>query len=549
MLISEKISIKLFSKNINYYKNLGYECNIGDTIIVDVKELSKFSRLKVEVMCDNCKKIKNIKYSDYILSNKDNTYYCYNCKSIRMKKTNIKKYGVENVFQLESIKEKSKKTNLKKRGCEFATQCNETKNKKIITNRRIYGVDYATQSKEIMDKIKETCRKKYKNDYSFLNDNVKIKIKETLFQIYGENNPMKSEIIKKKASDTRIKNLFKKYEFLDIVDIKNNIYKFKCDCGEKHDFEISSILLYNRLKYKTKLCTVCNTINSYNNSGFQIDLTNFIKNNYDDTLILNDREIIKPNEIDIYLPDLNLGFEFDGLYWHNELYKSLHYHLNKTEDCEKLGIKLIHIYEDDWLHKQDIVKSRILNLLGKSEKIMARKCIIKEINDNKLVREFLEQNHLQGFVGSKYKIGLFYQDELVSLMAFGSQRKAMGQKSKEGSYEMLRFCNKLNVNVVGGASRLFKYFIKKYEPNDVISYADRSWSSGDLYKNLGFELVHKTKPNYYYVVDGIRKHRFGFRKDVLIKNGADQNKTEHEIMLEKGIFRIYDSGHLKYIYI
>jgi hypothetical protein len=244
-----------------------------------------------------------------------------------------------------------------------------------------------------------------------------------------------------------------------------------------------------------------------------------------------------------------LAFDFNGVYWHNELYKDRKYHLNKTEFFEKNNIKLIHIYEDDWIHKQDIIKSRILNLLGKSEKIYARKCKIEEINDNKLVKKFLENSHLQGHVGSKIKIGLFYNDELVSLMTFGNLRKSMGQKSSDRSYEMLRFCNKLNTNVIGGASKLFKYFLEKYDPKEVISYADRSWSNGDLYKKLGFELVHKTQPNYYYVIDGVRKHRFGFRKDKLVKKGSDPNKTEHDIMLERKIYRIYDSGNLKYVFI
>lgn len=133
-------------------------------------------------------------------------------------------------------------------------------------------------------------------------------------------------------------------------------------------------------------------------------------------------------------------------------------------------------------------------------------------------------------------------------MTFGDKRRSMGQKSEDKSYEILRFCNKLNSIVLGGASRLFKYFVDNYEPNDVISYADRSWSQGGLYKNLGFKLVGKTRPNYYYVVDGVRKYRFGFRKDILIKEGYDPNKTEHEIMLDRKIYRIYDSGNLKFTF-
>jgi hypothetical protein len=96
--------------------------------------------------------------------------------------------------------------------------------------------------------------------------------------------------------------------------------------------------------------------------------------------------------------------------------------------------------------------------------------------------------------------------------------------------------------------KLFKYFIRNYNPIEVVSYADRSWSGGKLYEKLGFQFLHKTDPNYYYVIEGKRRHRFGFRKDKLIKDGSDKNKTEHEIMLEKKIFRIYDSGSLKYIF-
>ena len=279
------------------------------------------------------------------------------------------------------------------------------------------------------------------------------------------------------------------------------------------------------------------------------DLYNFISENYHGNILLNKKNIIKPLELDIYLPDLKLGFEFNGLFWHNELNKDNNYHLNKTEECEKQGIHLIHIYEDDWLFKQNIVKSRILNILNiTSNKIYARKCQIKEVDDSNLIRKFLEENHQQGFISSKIKLGLFYNDELVSLMTFGHQRISMGAKSKKNNYEMLRFCNKLNTLVIGGADKLFKFFIEKHQPKEVISYADRSWSRGDLYKKLGFTFISKTPPNYYYIIDDMRKYRFNYRKDKLVREGFDPNKTEHETMLERNIFRIYDSGSLKFIY-
>ena len=191
----------------------------------------------------------------------------------------------------------------------------------------------------------------------------------------------------------------------------------------------------------------------------------------------------------------------------------------------------------------------ILNKLGKTpNKIFARKTIIKVIDDNKLVRDFLDKNHIQGFVGSKIKIGLFYNNELVSLMTFGNLRKSLGQKSEEGSYELLRFCNVLNTTVIGGASKLFKYFLNNYNPNQIISYSDLSRSNGNMYQQLGFKLSHNSDPNYYYIIDDVRKHRFNFRKDRLVKEGFNPNKTEIQIMNERGFYRIFDCGMQKWIY-
>ena len=280
----------------------------------------------------------------------------------------------------------------------------------------------------------------------------------------------------------------------------------------------------------------------------ELDLLVFIQDNYTGEIVTNTKSIIAPMELDIYLPELKLAFEFNGLYWHSELHKDKYFHLNKTEECNKLGVQLIHIWEDDWVYKKDIVKSMILNKLGMSNKIFARKCEVKEIIDNKIVREFLEINHIQGFVGSKVKLGLYYNNELVSLMTFGGYRKNMNSYAQDNSYELLRFCDKLNTTVIGGASKLFTYFNKNYKPIEIISYSDYSRSIGNMYKQLGFDLSHLSEPNYYYIIDAKRIYRFNFRKDVLIKQGFDPNKTEVEIMHERGYYRLFDCGMQKWIY-
>jgi len=192
----------------------------------------------------------------------------------------------------------------------------------------------------------------------------------------------------------------------------------------------------------------------------------------------------------------------------------------------------------------------IINKLNLTpNKIYARKTKVKEINDNDLVRKFLKENHIQGFVGSKIKLGLFFDDELVSLMTFGRKRKILNDNGEtDEEWELSRFCNKLNTNIVGGASKIFKYFIINYYPKEIITYADKGYSNGKLYDTLGFDFLYENKPGYHYIIDKIRKHRFNYRKSFLIKNGFDPNKTEHNIMLERKIYRIYDSGNLKFVW-
>lgn len=597
MLLDEKILIKVSRKNIAHLHSKGYECNLGDNIEIKTCDINFGSHIVINVKCDVCGNEKKLLFQKYIKNIKnDNFYACSSkCAQEKVKKTNFNKFGKEYYTQTDSYKNQVKETSIEKYGVEHFTQNEKIIDKIKKTNIEKYGVDNPFKSEEIKEKIKNSNIEKYGVDNPFKSEEIKEKMRKIFIEKYGVDWSSKSQIVKEKMKSTNIEkygvscplqidwikdkakeaylekygvsfgkindsilqkikdNKKKKWidkvlennkniNYLSIDDDKKN-YRFYCDKG--HEFEISFPLLVQRNNANTVLCTLCNPVTKHV-SGLEGQLTDFIKDNYNGEIIEN-KKILFPYEIDIYLPENKLGFEFNGLYWHCEQNRESNYHLLKTEIAESLGIKLIQIYEDEWRFKQDIVKSRILNLLGKSEKLYARKCEIKEITDTKLVRNFLDNNHIQGFVGSEIKIGLFYENNLVSIMTFGQSRRALGQRNVEGTYEMLRFCNKLNLTVIGGASRLLNYFIKYYKPLKIISYADRSWSSGELYKNLGFNLLGKTPPNYYYIIDKLyRKHRFNFRKDKLIREGADPNKTEHEIMLEKKLFRIYDSGSLKF---
>ena len=202
-------------------------------------------------------------------------------------------------------------------------------------------------------------------------------------------------------------------------------------------------------------------------------------------------------------------------------------------------VDIFHIWEDDWIYKQDIIKSMIKNKLGLSNKIYARKCEVRLVNAVE-TKKFLNDNHLQGYVASKYKLGLYFNNELVSLMTFGKSR------NKKNQMELLRFCNKLNTSVIGGASKLFKSFLRQYhtEFNTLISYANKDHSNGNLYHKLGFKYVKDTKPGYHWVVDGIRENRFKYRKSELVKKGFNSELSESEIMHSLGYYRIYNTGNI-----
>ena len=278
-------------------------------------------------------------------------------------------------------------------------------------------------------------------------------------------------------------------------------------------------------------------------SSYEEELYNEISKIYNGVILRNQR-ILDRKEIDIYIPEEKIAFEINGLLWHSEKCKTdKYYHINKTEMCKKNGISLIHIFEDEWVYKKEIIISMLKNIFKKNtEKIYARKCVVKKINPKECM-VFLDENHLQGRCKANFHYGLFYNNELVSVMTFGKTRQQRKyNENYDDTYELLRFCSKIGFNVVGGASKLLTHFINETKPKEIITYADRRWSEGNLYNKLGFIHTHNSKPNYFYVFGLHRKNRFNFRKSVLVKQGFDKNKSEHEIMLERGIYRIYDCG-------
>lgn len=414
-----------------------------------------------------------------------------------------------------------------------------------------YGVDNPSKSEEIKDKIKKSFESRYGGN-PFSLDNFKNKIKETCLKKYGSEYSLgRDSSVRKKMYKDRENDFYLKYSHLDILEYendKNGGCRIKCgDCDEI--YYISKWNLYQRSLAKTKICTLCNPMGS----DQETEIESFVKSILIEEgveFLERPRNILRSKkELDFYIPNLRLGIECNGIYWHSSKFKERTYHINKTNEGLEEGIKIIHIMEDEIKNTPKIVRSRLISILNlTSKKIYARKCTIREIN-SKDSSDFLEINHIQGKCGSSVRIGLFYEDLLISIMTLGKNRRSLGNKNNKDEWELLRFCNILNTSVVGSASKLLSYFIKKYHPIKIVSYCDIRWSpDGGMYRKLGFKFIKNTSPNYWYFKNNSmeRKHRFSYRKNLLIMKGEDKNKTESKIMEDKGFLKVYDCGSSKW---
>lgn len=429
----------------------------------------------------------------------------------KKKQTTYSNYGVDNPAQSQNVRERMKTTIIEKYGVEHQMHSDEIKEKLYQTNLDKYGVKFSCQNKEIRNKAKQTIVEKYGV--------------ENYQQIHLKNLDNLNE---KYIRDNFIKDGY----FL--VDEFCSFYNCSLTFGvvKRKEFNIKETVKTSR--HKTQ-----NSIYEW--------LLNFVAD-----VINKDRNTITPKELDLYIPSHKLAIEYDGLMFHSfgksehnmfnnfseEKNRSLD-HLNKTEECKKRGIQLLHIFENEWMNDKSLWQSVILNKLGLNKRIFARKCVIKEI-DSKIKSEFLKNNHLQNDDKSSIRIGLFFNSELVSVMTFGKSRY-----NKKYQYELLRFCSKQNITVVGGASKLFKYFVNKYQPKSVISYANRRWSDGNLYRQIGFKEIGITKPNYFYFNSSLElKSRIQFQKHKLSSmKFYDENLSETENMYMNGYRKIYDCGN------
>ncbi len=337
-------------------------------------------------------------------------------------------------------------------------------------------------------------------------------------------------------------------ENLSILSIEDNYWvNMSCNtCGTEFTFT-RQVFRPSKLDGK-ELCPKCYPRDT-GSSGKEQELAEFVKSIYSGTIVQNDRKALNGKELDILLPQLGLAIEFNGLYWHSENVHSGHKHhlLYKQQYAYKNGIRVIHIYEDEWDNKRAVVESRLRHLLEcQLYRIHARKCTIVQI-DTQTKNVFLDGNHIMGRDVSGIRYGAYAGNELVAVMTFTPTNFVKGGDG--GTYELNRFAVKCDYHIPGLASKIFKTFVRDYQPNAVISYCDRRWNAGESYTNMGFELVSTTPPNYWYMNDyKSRRHRSSFMKHIIV-NDTNAHMTEWEIMQNMGYDRIWDCGTLKFVWI
>lgn len=436
------------------------------------------------------------------------------------------KYGVDNPSKLESVKTKKEETNFKKFGTKHAAQNEEVKNKlkqKWIEN---YGVDNPSK----LDHVKKKISEKVKTTRESIREKTQKNFYKTILKRLYENGKMGT-----------LEPLF------DYNEYKGRLFKYPFRCKKCNTLVEKNL----RIDYEPLRCFTClPKIDTGGQSILEKEVSDYIKQ-LDPNSIEHDRTLINPLELDIVSHKYKIAIEVDGLYWHSENSgkKQKFYHFQKRKTTNSVGYRLIQIFEDEWVEKQKIVKSRLKNAFSKNtKKIYARKCIVKEIDTN-IKSKFLKKYHIQGNDKSNIHLGLFYKNRLVSVMTFNSYRIALGNKPKNRCYELSRYCSIFNFNIVGGASKILSFFEKTYNPIEILSYADCRWSDGNLYKKLGFIFEGQTQPNYWYIVSNQRKHRFAYRKSELSKilKEFNPNLTEWENMQLNGYDRIWDSGSLKFV--
>lgn len=447
------------------------------------------------------------------------------------------KNGGKFFVQTDKFKKKSKETQFSMYGTWYsASPEGRAKYREIMLDK--VGVPEYFQSDEFKRKTKETMQATRGVDNISQTTEWKEKVAATSMEKYGAPHYTQSQAYKAPAIE-KYNELIAPYHCKVVTMHTKDRIQFHCEeCG--NDSIEQYQLLEWRIAHCMTPCTHCHPKNS------PVSLEEAEVRSFVEALGMKvdhyDRDFLGTYGADIVVESAKTIVEYDGIYWHSELYKDSRYHLEKKLLAQEKGYRLVHIFSDEWVYRRSIVESRLRYLFGCSglERVNARDCEVREVMPADY-RKFLEENHIQGPVNSRWALGLYLGERLVSLMTFGPSR------FEDNVVELLRFCSERSLTVPGAAGKLFRHFVNVHpEVTTMTSYADMRWSTGDaFYTKLGFGLESMSEPGYFIVDGDVRRNRMNYQRHKLAGPG-DEGKTEHEITLERGLFRIYDCGQYKY---
>lgn len=340
--------------------------------------------------------------------------------------------------------------------------------------------------------------------------------------------------ISEKVTKAKHKSFQSKFGF-DKETIENDYKDVQCMGGlaEKYNCSMTTI---------KKLFKIHNIEAKFAKSSVgQLQVASYIES-LGFTIIMNDRKLITPLELDIIIPEKHIAIEYCGIYFHSETWgnKKRNYHLRKYNLCKEKGYKLITIFENEWFNKKDIVKSILSTKLSMNTyKIPARKTIFREITYSD-IKQFEIENHLQGTRPANRYYGLYHNNNLIMSMSIGKSRF-----NKNITNEIVRMTTKKNITVVGGISKL----VKNIGLSDCLTYADKRYGDGIGYSKVGFVKMKDSAPNYFYFHK--KDHdtlysRNKFQKHKILN--VDMSKSEYENMLAQDYDRIWDCGNSVYYY-
>ncbi len=514
---SKEIQDKIKKTNIIKY---GSESPFGSIEIRKKIEENNFEKYGVKyLMQSNIVQDKFLKIKEEKYNNKN-----YN-NSEKRKITNLIKYGFEDSFMNENVKNKIKETNLIKYNNEYAIASNPIREKIIQTNLEKYGVESTLLLDDIWEKIKKTNLEKYDVEYPLQSSKIHEKIIQTNLIKYGVKNIGELEsIINKiniKKNEVRINKLSKQLSIpIANLLIEGDVITIKQYCNLHDEFKISKNIYYNRLnRDNIHICTKCNPIGSQDSNN-EKELFEFVNTLLNIDIIRNDRKILDGKEIDILFPNNKIGIEFNGEYWHSNIFLDSNYHKNKKDLAEEKNIDLYFIWNSDFIRKRNIVESIIKSKFNKFDfHINGGDCEMCEIDidDSNL---FNSINSLGEIKSSSYRIGLKYDNDLVLLMCI--------DYITENIYVINGISSRLHTKVIDGEMVLLKYFHENYSPEKIIMSLNRDINNGKFLDELGFVHLKNTEPDYFYFSD----YKFSSKID--------------DILNKNNIYKIFNSGNMLY---